>query len=176
MTNRNLRQLAFTPTLGRHLLRGPRRITGDVLKMTPEEHKRAFLGYVAALIADFERYVDGKYVDLLRDVVAYRIAAMWLDDAELQELVKGFVNLVQPMLDNPQGRDASVASFGPSSSRGRIRRYLIRFHLGLCSSKVWKVQASMNLPLLPSLPPVRSPWRPGERGRWLYMLRRAGSL
>jgi hypothetical protein len=84
-----------------YVLRGPRRITEDVLKMTPEEHKRAFFGYVAALIADFDRYLNQPDVDLLRDGVGYRIAAMWLDDAELTAFIKGYADLVRPLLDNP---------------------------------------------------------------------------
>jgi Helix-turn-helix domain len=84
-----------------YVLRGPRRITEDVLKMTPDEHKRAFLGYVAALIADFDRCVSRPDADLLRDGVGYRVAAMWLDDAELTTLTKGYANLIRPLLDNP---------------------------------------------------------------------------
>lgn len=84
-----------------YVLRGPRRITDDILKMTPEEHKRAFFGYVAALIADFDRYVSRPDADPLHDGVAYRIAAMWLDDAELTALIKGYGNLVRPLLANP---------------------------------------------------------------------------
>jgi hypothetical protein len=84
-----------------YVLRNPRRITEDVLAMTPEEHKRAFFGYVAALIADFDRYVTRPDADLLHDGVGYRIAAMWLDDAELNAFLKGYANLVRPLLDNP---------------------------------------------------------------------------
>jgi DNA-binding transcriptional ArsR family regulator len=84
-----------------YVLRRPTRVTDDVLKMTPDEHKRAFFGYVAALIADFDRYVSQPGADLLRDGVGYRIAAMWLDDAELTKFIKQFANLVQPLVHNP---------------------------------------------------------------------------
>jgi Helix-turn-helix domain len=84
-----------------YVLRTPRRVTEDVLKMTTDEHKQAFLGYVAALIADFDRYVSRPDVDLLHDGVGYRIAAMWLDDSELMTFLKGYANLVRPLIDNP---------------------------------------------------------------------------
>jgi hypothetical protein len=67
--------------------------------MTIEDHRGAFVGYVAALLGDFDRYLAGGDVDLVRDGVVYRIAALWLDDDELQEMARGFVTFIQPWLD-----------------------------------------------------------------------------
>ncbi|MGY1633343.1 helix-turn-helix domain-containing protein [Geodermatophilus sp. SYSU D01186] len=58
--------------------------------MTPEEHRRAFATFVAALLADFDRYADGAGdggLDLARDGVGYRQIAVWLSDEEFAELV-----------------------------------------------------------------------------------------
>jgi hypothetical protein len=69
-------------------------------KMTPDEHRQAFFAYVAALIGDFDRYLARGDIDLLRDGVSYRLAGMWLDDAELLELVRELIAVVQPRLAN----------------------------------------------------------------------------
>ena len=69
-------------------------------KMTPDEHRQAFFAYVAALIGDFDRYLARGDIDLLRDGVSYRLAGMWLDDAELLELVRELIAAVQPRLAN----------------------------------------------------------------------------
>jgi len=72
----------------------------ELAKMTPDEHRQAFLAYVAGLIGDFDRYLARADIDLLRDGVSYRMAAMWLDDAELMELARDLVTIVQPRLAN----------------------------------------------------------------------------
>src|SRR5690348_16268009 len=54
--------------------------------MSADDHRQAFLAYVAGLIADFDRYLAGGDIDLVRDGVTYRMLAMYLDDAELLEL------------------------------------------------------------------------------------------
>lgn len=55
--------------------------------MSVEEHRRGFATFVAALLADFDRYLDRGDVDLARDLVGYRQAALYLTDAEMQELL-----------------------------------------------------------------------------------------
>jgi hypothetical protein len=58
-----------------------------------------------------DRYLDGGDVDLLRDQVSYRLAAMWLDDAEFAELRRELRRVLEPRLANLQ-------------SPGRTRRIL----------------------------------------------------
>lgn len=50
--------------------------------MTPDEHRRAFLTFVARLVADFDRYLDRGGGDLARDVAGYRQNAFHATDAE----------------------------------------------------------------------------------------------
>jgi hypothetical protein len=72
----------------------------ELAKMTPDEHRQMFLGFVAGLIGDFDRYLARGDIDLLRDGVSYRMAGMWLDDAELMELGRELITVIQPRLAN----------------------------------------------------------------------------
>lgn len=52
--------------------------------MSPDEHRSGFTAFVAALLADFDRYLeraDGA-PDLARDGVGYRQLGLWMDDEE----------------------------------------------------------------------------------------------
>ncbi|RBY88152.1 ArsR family transcriptional regulator [Blastococcus sp. TBT05-19] len=60
----------------------------DLAAMTTEDHRRAFTTFVAALLADFDRYLDRGEPDLARDGVGYRQIGLWLDDAEFADLVR----------------------------------------------------------------------------------------
>lgn len=63
----------------------------ELAEMTPDDHRHAFMAFVAGLLRDFDRYLARGEIDLLRDGVSYRIAGMWLDDAELAELLRGYL-------------------------------------------------------------------------------------
>ena len=77
----------------------------DLASWTPDDHRRAFYGYVAALLADFDRYLDQEHIDLRRDGAGYRMAGMWMTDEELNELTWGFLSLLQPYMANPATPD-----------------------------------------------------------------------
>jgi hypothetical protein len=68
--------------------------------MSRDEHRQAFLAYVAGLIGDFDRYLARETVDPLRDGASYNLAAMWLDDAELAELARELYIVLQPRIAN----------------------------------------------------------------------------
>lgn len=72
----------------------------EVAKMTADEHRQAFLAFVAGLIGDADRYLSRAEVDPLRDGASYNLAAMWLDDAEFTEFLREFVTVIQPRLAN----------------------------------------------------------------------------
>ncbi|MGY1643582.1 helix-turn-helix domain-containing protein [Geodermatophilus sp. SYSU D00703] len=58
--------------------------------MSVEDHRRAFATFVAALLADFDRYADradADALDLARDGVGYRQFGLWLTDEEFAGLV-----------------------------------------------------------------------------------------
>jgi len=74
----------------------------EVAAMTSEEHAHAFMAFVAGLLADFDRYLAGN-PDPGRDGADYRMAAMWLTDAEFVEFLRDFRAVVQPRLANAPG-------------------------------------------------------------------------
>ncbi len=72
----------------------------EVEKMSREDHRQAFMAFVAGLLGDFDRYLSREHVDLLRDGVGFRMAGVWLDDAELTEFLRDLARVVQPRLAN----------------------------------------------------------------------------
>ena len=75
----------------------------DVEAMTADDHRHAFMAFVAALLGDFDRYLARGDIDLLRDGVSYRMAALWLDDAEYAGLLRDLTRVLQPRLANVPG-------------------------------------------------------------------------
>lgn len=72
----------------------------ELAGMTPEEHRAAFMAYVAGLLGDFDRYIAREDINLRRDGVGYQLAAMWLDDSEFQDFIRDLVAVLQPRLAN----------------------------------------------------------------------------
>jgi Helix-turn-helix domain len=103
-------------------------ITMDELaKMSSEEHRQAFLAFVAGLISDFDRYLERDQVDLLRDGVSYRLMGLWLADHELVELSRDLFAVLQPRLANAPRRGrkrrilATVLLPGPEDNAVSVR-------------------------------------------------------
>jgi hypothetical protein len=95
--------------------------------MSAEEHRRAFMAFVAGLLADFDRYLELGEPDLARDGAGYRMAALWLSDAELAELLRELATVLEPRMGNaaaPGRRRRIVAGTlmpvtAPAAARGR---------------------------------------------------------
>jgi hypothetical protein len=77
---------------------------GEAAAMTPEEHSRAFMAYVAGLLADFDRYLAAGTPDLGRDGAGYTVAGLYLTDAELTGFLRDLAAIVQPLLANAPGK------------------------------------------------------------------------
>lgn len=77
----------------------------EVEAMTVEDHRQAFMAYVAGLLGDFDRYLARGDIDLLRDQVAYRLAGMWLSDSEFADLRSRLLEVLKPSLANTQTPD-----------------------------------------------------------------------
>ncbi len=82
--------------------------TGEAAALTAEQHRGAFTTFAAALMADFDRYVarataDGTALDLAGDRVGYRQAAVWVTDAEFDEMVAELAAVVRARMDNRPG-------------------------------------------------------------------------
>jgi AcrR family transcriptional regulator len=73
----------------------------EVAAMSADDHRQAFMAFVAGLLGDFDRYLARGDIDLLRDGVGYRMAGLWLDDAEYAELLRELTRVLQPRLANP---------------------------------------------------------------------------
>ena len=84
----------------------------EVSAMNAEDHRQAFLGFVAGLLGDFDRYLARDDRDFLRDGVGYRLAAFWLDDAEYAELMRELARVLQPRAANPPGPGRSRRILG----------------------------------------------------------------
>src|SRR5215472_16655272 len=80
----------------------------EVASMSAEDHREAFMAFVAGLLGDADRYLQRADFDLLQDGVTYRLAGLWLDDAEYADLLRDLVRLLHPRLAN-----------APRAGRGR---------------------------------------------------------
>jgi hypothetical protein len=77
---------------------------GEVRAMTPDDHARAFTAFVAGLLTDFDRYIATAPADPARDGAGYRIAALWLTDAETTEFFRELSDILLPRLANAPGK------------------------------------------------------------------------
>ncbi len=73
----------------------------EAAAMNLDEHSQAFMAYIAGLLGDFDRYLSSGAADPLADGVDYRLAAMWLTDAELVEFIRDLSTIAQQRLANP---------------------------------------------------------------------------
>ncbi|MBV9464703.1 MAG: helix-turn-helix domain-containing protein [Solirubrobacterales bacterium] len=73
----------------------------ELERMSREDHRQAFMAFVAGLLGDFDRYLARQQIDVLRDGVSYRVAGLWLTDGELAELARDLLRVIQPRLANP---------------------------------------------------------------------------
>jgi hypothetical protein len=76
----------------------------EAAAMTDEEHARAFMAFVAGMLADADVYLGAGPTDPARDGADYRVGAMWLTDAEFAEFVRDFAAVAQPRLANAPGK------------------------------------------------------------------------
>lgn len=76
----------------------------EAAAMTVDEHTAAFTAYVAGMLADFDRYLASGTPDPTRDGADYRVAALWLSDAELVDLLRDLQAVFQPRLANAPNR------------------------------------------------------------------------
>ncbi|MEY9964189.1 hypothetical protein ABIA33_002231 [Streptacidiphilus sp. MAP12-16] len=73
----------------------------ELATMSTDDHRQAFMSFVAGLLGDADRYLARGDIDPVRDGAGYRLAGMWLDDAEYAELMQELVRVLQPRVANP---------------------------------------------------------------------------
>lgn len=71
--------------------------------LSPADHRRAFAVATAALIAEFNAYLDRPGTDPSSDPVGYRQHAIWLDDGELHAMIGALQAAIVPHLGNHPG-------------------------------------------------------------------------
>lgn len=71
----------------------------EIETMSIEEHTQAFMAYIAGLLGDFDRYL-AHAPNPGRDGANYRVAALWLTDAEYTEFLRDLVRVFQPRAAN----------------------------------------------------------------------------
>jgi len=76
----------------------------EAAAMTPEDHSRAFMVFVAGLVADFDRYLAVGPPNFVRDGVSYGMSAMWLSDGEYTDFLRELQAMVMPRLANAPGK------------------------------------------------------------------------
>ena len=75
----------------------------ELSRMTPDDHRRAFVAFLAGVLADVDRYVDAGDVDLQRDGAGYRTVGLWLTIDELTAMVTEIAAAVQARAGNGPG-------------------------------------------------------------------------
>jgi hypothetical protein len=81
--------------------------------LSPEDHRRGFGIAVAALVAEFNAYLDRENADPATDPVGYRQHAIWLSQDELTAMVGQLRDAILPRLANPPTADRARYLLSP---------------------------------------------------------------
>jgi DNA-binding transcriptional ArsR family regulator len=81
--------------------------------MTLDEHRNAFAAAVAALVAEFNTYLDRDNADPTADKVGYRQIPVWLSKDELAELISVVQSIVASRMSNQPARGRSLYLLSP---------------------------------------------------------------
>ena len=73
--------------------------------MSLEDHRHGFAAAMAALIAEFNAYLDRDHADPTADMVSYRQFPLWLSQEELAELISEVRTSVMSNRDNEPAPD-----------------------------------------------------------------------
>ena len=81
--------------------------------MSLEEHRRVFAAAMAALLAEFNTYLDREHADPTADSVGYRQVPLWLNQDELAELISEIRSIIVSRMDNKPAPDRSPYLLSP---------------------------------------------------------------
>jgi DNA-binding transcriptional ArsR family regulator len=81
--------------------------------MSREDHRRGFAAAMAALLADFNAYLDREDADPTADSVGYRQILLWLNPDELAELIAEFRHMIVSRVDNQPAPDRRLYLLSP---------------------------------------------------------------
>lgn len=71
----------------------------DLSMMSTDEHRQAFLVFIAGLVRDFDNYLEADDPDLVRDLVGYRQVALNLTDRELRTMTREIRAVVESRME-----------------------------------------------------------------------------
>lgn len=81
--------------------------------MSLEDHRHGFAAAVAALLAEFNAYLDRQYADPTADSVGYRQIPLWLSQNELAGLISEIRDAVVSKMANEPAPDRSLHLLSP---------------------------------------------------------------
>jgi DNA-binding transcriptional ArsR family regulator len=73
--------------------------------MSLEDHRHGFAAAMAALLAEFDAYLDREHADPTADSVSYRQGPLWLNQEELAELISEMRSAIVSKRDNEPAPD-----------------------------------------------------------------------
>ncbi|MEV6067902.1 helix-turn-helix domain-containing protein [Nocardia sp. NPDC052001] len=82
----------------RYRLRPERAVIDQTAELTIEDQRGIFATAMAVLMAEFNTYLDRENADPATDLVGFRQHALWLDPAELLELIDELRRVIAPRL------------------------------------------------------------------------------
>jgi hypothetical protein len=68
----------------------------EIAAMSADDHTHAFMAFIAGALADFDRYMATNPTDPASDGAGYRLAALWLSDAEWVDFLRDLAAVIQP--------------------------------------------------------------------------------
>ncbi|HWD77253.1 MAG TPA: helix-turn-helix domain-containing protein [Kribbella sp.] len=85
----------------------------QLAELTVDDHRHGFAIAMAALVAEFNAYLDRDDADPLEDLVGYRQHGIWLSEAELHQLIEGLRAAILPVLSNEATPDRTRYLLSP---------------------------------------------------------------
>ncbi|HEY9857565.1 MAG TPA: helix-turn-helix domain-containing protein [Stenomitos sp.] len=83
----------------------------ELASASREDHMRYFTTFLASLMADFERYLQGESFDLVQDQVGYRTLPLNLSKAEFLQFAQALQEAVRPFIGLPDSPERTIRHF-----------------------------------------------------------------
>ncbi|MCU6710515.1 transcriptional regulator [Paenibacillus sp. J5C_2022] len=77
----------------------------ELAAMTPDEHMKLFMKFIASLLGDYGKYLQQDQFDLRQDGVSFRQPDLLLSDEEYMELVQGLRTQLMKHVGNKPAPD-----------------------------------------------------------------------
>jgi DNA-binding transcriptional ArsR family regulator len=85
----------------------------EAASMSLDDHRHGFAAAMAALVAEFDAYLDGERADLAADSVSYRQFPLWLSQGEAAKLIRDIGDMIRSRKDNEPTPDRSLYVLSP---------------------------------------------------------------